>query len=176
MLIESVKKHDTKKNIKLVSIDNIRNKNYDIINKIHSVPALMFLPTKEIIFGKAVFDYLLLPNRGYLFSNLVNTRDNKDTNNSSINSPIPINNTEPSEPMSFTLGSISSEIYSDINDESFNFTSTNTNSDKVYKWTIIDENNNSNNNEMEQLNKKYEEQKKIPLPSLDELEKQRNSI
>lgn len=185
MLIESVKKHDTKKTIKLVSIDIIRINNSEISNKIHSVPALMFLPSKEIIYGKAVFDYLLLPNRGYLFTNTVSTRDNKENKDkdgnvvSSLNSPIPLNNTNnskdvPSEPMAFVLGSITSDKYSDITED--NFTSTNINTDKIYKWTIIDDNQDSKTNDFDAINKKYEEQKKAPLPSLDDLQKQRDNI
>ena len=104
VLLDAIKRHDTKKTIKLVVIDNIVNK---ISHKIKAVPALMFMPSKDIIYGKAVFDYLLLPNRGYLFSNN-NTRDKQET--SSITSPIPLNTqVSPDEPMAFTLGSVSSD-------------------------------------------------------------------
>ena len=59
VLLDTIKRHDTKKSIKLVIIDAIIDK---IKHKITAVPALMFLPSKEVIYGKAVFDYLLLPN------------------------------------------------------------------------------------------------------------------
>ena len=59
MLLEHIKRYDKEKIIKLVSIDDLRNQNINIESKIHSVPAFMILPSKEILFGKAVFDHLL---------------------------------------------------------------------------------------------------------------------
>jgi len=53
VLLDTIKRHDTKKTIKLVCIDTLIS---IIKNKITNVPALMFLPTKEIIYGKAVFE------------------------------------------------------------------------------------------------------------------------
>ena len=169
VLLDTIKRHDTKKTIKLVVIDTIVNK---ISHKITAVPALMFMPSKELIYGKAVFDYLLLPNRGYLFSNN-NTRDKQET--SSITSPVPLNKQEaPNEPMAFTLGSISSDNFSDISDDNIN--SMNINEDKIYKWGIINEtsdNTTTNNN----TNSKFESEKSSKqLPSLDELQKLRENI
>lgn len=180
ILLDSIKRHDTKKTIKLVSIDNIRsNKNMDITKLISNVPSLMFLPSKEIISGKAVFDYLLLPNRGYLFTNIINTRDKEKDKEmkdpiTSLNSPIPINNLEKEgEPLAFSLGCISSDKFSDITDD--NMASININSDKVYRWTTISDNDDSNSNN-DLLNKKYEEEKKKTLPTLEELQKQREIL
>ena len=132
VLLDTIKRHDTKKTIKLVVIDAIINK---INHKIKAVPALMFMPSKEIIYGKAVFDYLLLPNRGYLFTSN-SSRDKQET--SSITSPIPLNIKEKSdEPAAFTLGAISSDNFSDISDDNIN--SMNINDDKLYKWGLVDE-------------------------------------
>jgi hypothetical protein len=175
VLLDTIKRHDTKKTIKLVVIDTIVNK---ISHKITAVPALMFMPSKEIIYGKAVFDYLLLPNRGYLFSNN-STRDKQEQ--SSITSPIPLNKQDvPDEPMAFTLGSISSDNFSDITDDNIN--SMNINEDKLYKWGIINETsdnntNNTNNNINANNNTKFENEKSSKqLPSLDELQKLRENI
>ena len=49
---------------------------------IHSVPALVLLQKdkdeiEQILYGKQVFDHLLLPNRGVLFTQDNNTRLNK---------------------------------------------------------------------------------------------------
>jgi hypothetical protein len=66
--LETIQKHDKNKTVKTVSIDTLRSMQKPIDPKIHSVPALLLLNTKEYIFGKAVFDYLLLPNRGILFA------------------------------------------------------------------------------------------------------------
>ena len=128
----------------------------------------MFMPSKEIIYGKAVFDYLLLPNRGYLFTSN-SSRDKQET--SSITSPIPLNKTEEviGEPSSFSLGAIIADSYSDITDDNIN--SMNLNNAKLYNWGVIEE---------EETKKEFikldgdKPQKK--LPSIDELQKQRENI
>jgi hypothetical protein len=182
VLLDTIKRHDTKKTIKLVVIDAIVNK---ISHKIKAVPALMFMPSKEIIYGKAVFDYLLLPNRGYLFANS-NTREKQEVS-SSINSPIPLNKQENiDEPMSFTLGAISSDNFSNITDDNIN--SMNINDDKLYKWGIVsDDTNNTNTNNTNNTNNNTNntnnntaqlesEKSSKKLPSIDELQKQRENI
>lgn len=173
ILLETIKKHDTKKTIKLVCIDT---KISILKDKIKSVPALMFLPTKEIIYGKAVFDYLLLPSRGYLFANN-NTREKQNTtNNSSMNSPVPLNTENKNdEPSSFSLGSVLADNYSNIDDDNIN--SMNINKDKLYKWDFVDMNNTNENESMENKYKEFAsrgDSKK--LPSLEELTKERDSI
>ena len=180
VLLDTIKRHDTKKTIKLVVIDAIVNK---ISHKIKAVPALMFMPTKEIIYGKAVFDYLLLPNRGYLFTSN-SSRDKQET--SSISSPIPLNIQEKTdEPMAFTLGAISSDNFSDISDDNIN--SMNINEDKLYKWGLVNEtpdinntntNTNTNNTTNTNTNTNTNDNDKISkkLPSIDELQKQRENI
>ena len=175
VLLETIKKHDTKKTIKLVVIDSIVNK---ISHKIKAVPALMFLDTKEIIYGKSVFDYLLLPNRGYLFTSN-STRDKPDINsNANSNSN---NENKEIEPLSFTLGAISSESFTDITDDDIN--SLNLNEDKIYKWGLINDNpekplSTSSPTTIEPMNVKSEvvENSKKNLPSLDELQKQRDLL
>ena len=174
VLTETIKKHDTKKTIKLVCIDTIVN---TIKHKITNVPALMFLPSKEIIYGKGVFDYLLLPNRGYLFTSNSTREKNASSSNSSINSPIPINNTINSdEPISFSLGSISADNFSSIDDDNIN--STNVNNDKIYNWDFIDGSTSSSTNNLEveykAQTKKNESNSK--LPSLEELTQEREKL
>lgn len=172
ILIESIKRHDTKKVIKLVSIDNLRTMKLNIEDKIHSVPALMFLPSKEIIFGKAVFDYLLLPNRGFLFSNN-STRDKEPQDISSINSPVPLNNTssDPGEPMAFTLGSILSDKFSNIDDDNNN--SMNINNNTIYNWTNL-ENNKDDTDDISKLYKNFNGNNDRKTLNLDDYKKQRD--
>lgn len=169
VLLDTIKRHDTKKTIKLVCVDC---KIGLIKNKITNVPALMFLPTKEIIYGKSVFDYLLLPNRGYLFNN--NSTREKEKTPSSINSPIPLNTTEEiNEPRSFVLGRISNDNFSDINDNNIN--SVNMDSNRNYVWELIDDNNNNNQIPINQIPiDKTKTDKK--LPSLEELTKERENL
>jgi hypothetical protein len=171
ILLDTIKRHDTKKTIKIVCIDAIVNK---IKHKIKAVPALMFMPSKEIIYGKAVFDYLLLPNRGYLFAN--NSSREKNDNSSSIISPVSLNKEDDiTEPEAFSLGSVLADNYSDILDDNIN--SMNLNKDKLYNWGIIDNDgvpppistsNDKNNLEASKIQK--------TLPSIDELQKQRENI
>lgn len=177
VLIDTIKKHDTKKTIKLVCIDTIVN---IIKHKITNVPALMFMPSKELIYGKAVFDYLLLPNRGYLFTSN-STREKTQTNN---NSQSPLNtNADSNEPMAFSLGSVLTDNYSNIDDDNIN--STNINNDKIYSWDFIDSTAstststsmpppiNTIENEYKTQSTKSENKK---LPSLEELRQERENL
>jgi len=173
ILLDAIKKHDTKKTIKIVCIDTIIN----IINKkISNVPALMFLPNKDIIYGKAVFDYLLLPNRGHLFTNnSTRTTDKSIANqNSSLNTPIPINTQQQeNEPNAFSLGSVLADKFSSIDDDNIN--SINLNKDKLYKWDLIT-NENSDNTLLDKNLKDKFESIKLNLPSIEELQKERENI
>jgi len=171
VLLDTIKIHDTKKTIKLVVIDGIINK---IKHKIKAVPALMFLPSKEIIYGKAVFDYLLLPNRGYLFTANKNTRDKGETPNTSIISPVPLNKNDEviGEPSAFSLGAITADSYSDITDDNIN--SMNINKDRLYRWESLDTS--STLNEMPKMADFDSEKSNKKLPSIDELQKQRENL
>lgn len=144
----------------------------NIEDKIHSVPALMFLPSKEIIFGKAVFDYLLLPNRGFLFSNN-STRDKEQNEvSSSINSPVPLNNTlDPNEPMAFALGSILSDRFSIIDDDNNN--SMNINNNKIYNWTNL-ENDKDDKDDISKLYNNFSGNNDRKTLNLDDYKKQRD--
>lgn len=139
MLLEHIKRYDKEKIIKLVSIDDLRNQNINIESKIHSVPAFMILPSKELLFGKSVFDHLLLPGRGILCSTQ-STRLDKNASGGSgsgsgENDIIPLANTkteEDGEPMAFTLNNASfSDNFSIIEDE------TKESNDKNYRWDFI---------------------------------------
>ena len=151
MLLEHIKRYDKEKVIKLVSIDDLRSQNINIESKIHSVPAFMILPSKELLFGKAVFDHLLLPGRGILCSSQ-NTRMDKTgvggaagaagagIGGNGDNDVIPLNNTSSEnelEPMAFTLNTASfSDKFSIIEDETKEL------SDKNYNWDFITNDNN----------------------------------
>ncbi|WP_396189509.1 hypothetical protein, partial [Flavobacterium sp.] len=109
MLLEHIKRYDKEKMIKLVSVDSLRSRNVKLDTKIHSVPALMLIPSKELLFGKSVFDHLLLPPRGLLCSGQ-STRNDKNTKkenaldipDGAINKPtLDIGNND--EPAAFSL-------------------------------------------------------------------------
>ena len=146
MLLEHIKRYDKEKTIKLVSIDDLRNKNMNIESKIHSVPAFMILPSKELLFGKAVFDYLLLPGRGILCSTQSTRIDRTNSENTGSDSggvngdnitPLANVNAIDGEPLAFTLNSSSfSDNFSIIEDETKEL------NDKNYKWDFITNDNN----------------------------------
>tara|TARA_B000000475_G_C15978331_1_gene439951 strand:- start:331 stop:915 length:585 start_codon:yes stop_codon:yes gene_type:complete len=146
ILLETIKKHDKNNIVKKISVDLLRNEGYQIQEIIHSVPALLvkedinISDKKDILFGKQVFDYLLLPNRGALFTIDNNTRLNKDTKDSK-EYPININddNENSDEPMAFSLGSSMSDNFSSLDEESDNLLK-----DKNYKWDLLENYNNEN--------------------------------
>ena len=144
MLLEHIKRYDKEKSIKLVSIDDLRTRNINIESKIHSVPAFMILPSKELLFGKSVFDHLLLPGRGILCSTQ-STRLDKTSGGGSGSGTgegdiIPLTNTtsdSDSEPLAFTLNTASfSDKFSIIEDETKEL------NDKNYNWDFITNDNN----------------------------------
>jgi len=67
MLIETIKNKDKEKTIKLVCVEVFKSNGKNVPSQIHSVPALITLPNKNILFGKDVFDYLLSPSKGKLY-------------------------------------------------------------------------------------------------------------
>jgi hypothetical protein len=144
MLLEHIKRYDKEKSIKLVSIDDLRNKNINIEGKIHSVPAFMILPSKELLFGKSVFDHLLLPGRGILCSTQSTRLDKTSGGGSGTGTGegdiIPLKNTtsdSDGEPLAFTLNTASfSDNFSIIEDESKEL------NDKNYNWDFITNDNN----------------------------------
>jgi hypothetical protein len=143
MLLEHIKRYDKEKSIKIVSVDELRSKNIKIDSKVHSVPALLLMPSKELLFGKAVFDHLLLPPRGILCSGQ-STRNDKSTKkenaldvpDSYINKPT-LDITSDGEPAAFSLtGFTLSDTFSNIDD------TVETIVDKNYNWDIISDDKN----------------------------------
>jgi hypothetical protein len=180
MLLEHIKRYDKEKTIKLVSIDDLRNKNMNIESKIHSVPAFMILPSKELLFGKAVFDYLLLPGRGILCSTQSTRLDKANSENtggdsSGVNGEniIPLANVNAidGEPLAFTLNSSSfSDNFSIIEDESKE------SNDKNYKWDFITNDNNISDGIPSNTNKDETSMKSDKkMQSIEELQKIRDA-
>jgi hypothetical protein len=144
MLLEHLKRYDKEKIIKLVSIDDLRSKNINIESKIHSVPAFMILPSKEILFGKAVFDHLLLPGRGILCSTQSTRLDKTGSGSGDSDVLMPLANTgsgngsngsgsgSEDEPLAFTLNTASfSDNFSIIENDTQEL------NDKNYNWDFI---------------------------------------
>ena len=68
MLLDSVRRLDVNGAVKQVNIESLKHTHPNLFQQLQAVPALMTLPSKDILYGKAVFDYLLLPTRGKLVS------------------------------------------------------------------------------------------------------------
>jgi len=119
MLIDSIKRYNGSDYFKIVNIDVYLAKKIPIPPKIHSVPAILF-PNKNIIFGKQVFDYLLLPGKGFLFN-----LPKKEVAEQKI-----------AEPLSFNFSkNSSSDLFSFIDDKSES-----RDPHKNYDWCTLDEN------------------------------------
>ncbi len=177
ILLETIDKHDKNNIVRKISIDSLR-KEYNIEKLIHSVPALISkidtdkINKDDILFGKQVFDYLLLPNRGVLFTQDNNTRLNKEQKDSREN--INMNdNLEDNGPSAFSLGSSLSDKFSLIDESDDNILK-----DKMYNWDVIrDDNdiekivdNSSSINPISSTNQNNE----LKLPSIEELLNKRN--
>lgn len=175
ILLETINKHDTNNIIKKISLDNFRNNNYNIEELIDAVPALIIDPNKivkkDILFGKQVFDHLLLPNRGALFNKENNTRLNKEKKDQ-INDNNIINNNHDDDdgPSAFTLGASLSDNFSSLDDNSDNLLK-----DKQYNWNLLD-NNIENDNKNLSINPVSStlDKEENKLPSLEEMMNRRS--
>lgn len=178
MLLEHIKRYDKEKLIKMVSVDELRSKNIKIDAKIHSVPALVLVPTKEVIFGKAVFDHLLLPGRGVLCGGQ-STRADKNSKkenalevpDGNVNNPTLNVTAKNDEPAAFSLAGFTlSDKFSNIDDNIESIV------DKNYNWDYISEDANTSisiaSDSSSIINSKTE--KKNSLPSIEELMQQRD--
>ena len=89
ILLETIKKHDKVDTLKLVSVDNLRSRGVKLNDNIKHVPAILFKNTEKFIYGKEVFDYLLLPGHGILLNNSkANINNNTDIEPVGMNSYI----------------------------------------------------------------------------------------
>lgn len=66
MLIETLKTLDKQKLVKLISVDYLKSNQIIFDVRITHVPAMLLTDLNKIIFGKEVFDHLLLPGKGVL--------------------------------------------------------------------------------------------------------------
>jgi len=126
MLVETIHRHDSQKKIKLVCVETVI-KSGKSLSKIHSVPALVLLPENRYMFGKQVFDYLLLPGTGKLLIQAPQSNTQKDEIST---------DTQISEPAAFSMNSYGlSDNFSSIdNDDNY---IENGATDRLYNWTSI---------------------------------------
>lgn len=122
MLLDTIQRMQAK-SITTVSIDTLRANGKRVPPQIHSVPALMLLPTKQILFGKQVFDYLLLPGKGMLTGGMARVSTDPMAPPAA-----------PSEPQAFTmnLSNCSGDNFAFIEEEGANH-------HRSYTWSSIEE-------------------------------------
>lgn len=122
MLLDTIQRLQVK-SIQVVSIDSLRATKKTIPPQIHSVPALMILPSKQLLFGKQVFDYLLLPGKGVLTTGMVRPSEQKSSQAQQ----------QPADPQAFSLiiSNTSGDNFAFIEEEHIDH-------NRSYVWTSID--------------------------------------
>jgi hypothetical protein len=170
MLLENVNRYDKNKMIKLVPIEELKKQKINIETKIHSIPAFMILPSKELLFGKDVFDYLLLPGRGILCG-VQNTRLDKNITDSVENNIKPMEQNTDNEPGAFALNSNKlSDNFSTIDEDN------RIRDDKNYGWDFISNDKNISDG-ISNVNINTDDSgKKSKMPSIEELMKERDNL
>ena len=126
MLIDSIKRYNAESKFKFVDIDVYRSKGIQIPRQIHSIPALFFPDTKATIFQKQVFDFLLLPNKGFLF---------KQQPTQPLSDPTPFPPASSSDPDSFSFSKTgSSDAYTFIQNDQYVLANDN---QRTYNWSDV---------------------------------------
>ena len=153
MLIETLKTLDKQKQVKLVSVDYLKSNQIIFDARITHVPAMLLPDFNKIIFGKEVFDHLLLPGKGVLL---------KPSNNTNTQSTVDL-----SEP--FGLDSYISQSYENI-DENDNYLT-----GPVTIWENLDAPTNVIQPDVKPIGNTDTEKSHKQLPSLAEIQKMRES-
>jgi hypothetical protein len=153
MLIETLKTLDKQKQVKLVSVDYLKSNQIIFDARITHVPAMLLPDFNKIIFGKEVFDHLLLPGKGVLL---------KPSNNTNTQSTVDL-----SEP--FGLDSYISQSYENI-DENDNYLT-----GPVTIWENLDTPTNVIQPDVKPIGNTDTEKSHKQLPSLAEIQKMRES-
>lgn len=165
MLLETLKTIDKNKKIKLISVDYLKSNNIVIDPRITHIPAMLLYDIDKIIFGKDVFDYLLLPGKGIL---LQQTNQNNESNQNNAE-----NNLD--EPQS--IDSYMSQSYENLNENDNYLTG------PVTIWEKLDLNEtpknistkSQNQTENKFINNNDTSKTHKELPSLAEIQKMREN-
>lgn len=135
MLLDTIERHDTQKTIKIVSIEAMRAQGKQVPRQITAVPALVLVPSKNVLIGKHVFDYLLLPGKGKLLLNVgAEPSDITDIGGTGASPSVP------SEPMAYSISMCGlSDAFAPI-DHNVNVAESTLEglSDRSYNWASIE--------------------------------------
>lgn len=138
MLLDTIERSDKTGMVKLVCVEVLRAKGERVPAQVQSVPALLTLPERRLLTGKAVFDYLLLPGTGKLLIPINQAADDAAKGNgNAVNSSVP--NEAPSigaDPTAFSVGGFS-DSFTDINHEGSSSIVDTASPDRTYQWTLI---------------------------------------
>ena len=166
MLLDSVSRYDKNKIVKNICIETLISENR-LPEQIHSVPA-MFIKEKGFLYGKSVFDFLLLPGSGKLVIQETTNTNNTNNANNSI-APNKLNTSEPDEPLGFSMTmSGLSDGFSSIEDIENDLGS----NDRRYNWTPVDSSTEDVN--FTSISVNQDARTKKELPSLSDLQEQRS--
>lgn len=177
MLLESIKRHDKDKQVKMVCIEAVRSKGMKIDPKIHSVPAMFFPKTNDVLFGKEVFDFLFLPGRGKLVTVSPQTLSTNPSMSSMSSTSSTSNNTSdfPNVPQSSVNEPIA--YVSSIIGQDFESLDTNDTKDDIsFKWERLDGGGivNGSMDNIVDTRIMPEDSSKKNLPSMEEIMQMRN--
>ena len=156
MLIETLKTLDKQKIIKLISIDYLKSNQIIFDHRITHVPAMLLPDVNKILFGKDVFDHLLLPGKGVLLNPNITSNTSEITDLS-----------EPSEPSG--IDSFISQSYENIDDTDNYLTG------PVTIWEKLDGKTEKIETNTKPIGNIDTEKSHKQLPSLAEIQKMRES-
>jgi len=131
-ILEEMKRRKAENRVKMASIDKMRAMRYTIPPMVTSVPALYLPDTKQVLFGKNVFDHFFLPGRGILLQSGGSIQGGvsvKGDNQGVVSDAL-----QNGEPMPFTLGGGLSEGFGLIESDSLD-----PNPFSDYNWGLIQE-------------------------------------
>lgn len=154
MLIETLKTLDKQKQVKLISVDYLKSNQIIFDARITHVPAMLLPDFNKIIFGKEVFDHLLLPGKGVLL---------KPTNTNSQSANV-LDLSEPSG-----IDSYISQSYENIDDNDNYLTG------PVTIWENLNTQTNVIQHDIKPIGNTDTEKSNKQLPSLAEIQKMRES-
>lgn len=138
MLMDSIKRFDGEKQLKMINIADLQRTHPSVYQQLRAVPALMVLPSKEIIYGKAVFDYLLLPSRGKLVVGTQNNIQQPQPNMTTTNTQHGILHSEEGIMAFNSAKSFSGDSFAYVSDDNATPDHADNNPHGSYNWASID--------------------------------------
>lgn len=129
MLMDQLERYEVKKHFKFINVEKLLSKGMKLPPDIRAVPALMMLPSRNVLIGKPLFDYLLLPNKGFIFT--ANQTKSKEEVKKPTDKP------SNDDPIAFGINNYASgDMFSYIEDKNGDMNDQH----KQYSWAPLHEN------------------------------------